>query len=171
MIPEKDIESRGSKYIMLYVGLGMAAIGLVISFVGLGDKGFKTIELRLVGPSLLGCGLSLAFLQVLYCTLPAAGITCCASKLQAVNNISNAKMMIEDDRKNSCHINGAVQQLDTLQLRLNRDNCVSDNFQNKFRFSIPSTFEENRAEFVSRTQKFSDRCIFLDSSKLANEKE
>ena len=76
MIQEKDIESGGSKYIMLYVGLGMAAIGLVISFVGLGDKGFKTLELRLVGPSLLGCGLFLAFLQVLYCTLPACGKTC-----------------------------------------------------------------------------------------------
>ena len=54
MIQEKDIESGGREYIMLYVGLGMAAIGLVISFVGLGDKGFKTIKLRLVVPSLLG---------------------------------------------------------------------------------------------------------------------
>jgi hypothetical protein len=73
---EKDIESGGSEYIMLYVGLGMAAIGLVISFVGLGDKGFKTIELRLVGPSLLGCGWFLPFLQVLYCTLSGACKTC-----------------------------------------------------------------------------------------------
>ena len=89
MIQEKDIESGGSEYIMLYVGLGMAAIGLVIFFVGLGDKGFKTIELRLVGPSLLGCGLFLAFLQVLYCTLPAAGRSCCASKHQAGNNIKH----------------------------------------------------------------------------------
>ena len=153
---------------MLYVGLGMAAIGLVISFVGLGDKGFKTIELRLVGPSLLGCDLFLAFLQVLYCTLPAACKRCCASKLQAVNNISNEKMMIEDDRKNSCHRNGAVQQLDTLQLSLNRDNSVSDNFQESRRCSIPSTFEDNRADFVSRTQRFSETCVIRDSSKFAN---
>lgn len=38
----------------LYVGLGTVAIGLVISFVGTGEKGFKTTELRLIGPSLIG---------------------------------------------------------------------------------------------------------------------
>jgi hypothetical protein len=38
----------------LYVGLGTIAIGLVIAFVGTGEKGFKTIELRLIGPSLIG---------------------------------------------------------------------------------------------------------------------
>lgn len=30
------------------------AIGLIISFVGTGEKGFKTVELRLIGPSLIG---------------------------------------------------------------------------------------------------------------------
>ena len=34
---------------VLYVGLGMVAIGLVITFVGLGDKGFQTVELKLIG--------------------------------------------------------------------------------------------------------------------------
>ena len=121
MIQEKDIESEGSEYIILYVGLGMAAIGLVISFVGLGDKGFKTLELRLVGPSLLGCGLSLAFLQVLYCTLPATCRRCCVSKLQAENNTSNDKIMIDDGSKNSFQGNGASQQFGTLQLSLTRD--------------------------------------------------
>lgn len=38
----------------LYVGLGTVAIGLVIAFVGTGEKGFKTTELRLIGPSLIG---------------------------------------------------------------------------------------------------------------------
>lgn len=38
----------------LYFGLGTVALGLVISFVGTGEKGFKTIELRLIGPSLIG---------------------------------------------------------------------------------------------------------------------
>lgn len=40
----------------LYVGLGTIAIGLVIAFVGTGEKGFKTVELRLIGPSLIGNG-------------------------------------------------------------------------------------------------------------------
>lgn len=38
----------------LYVGLGTVALGLVITFVGTGEKGFKTVELRLIGPSLIG---------------------------------------------------------------------------------------------------------------------
>lgn len=38
----------------LYVGLGTVALGLVIFFVGTGEKGFKTVELRLIGPSLIG---------------------------------------------------------------------------------------------------------------------
>ena len=41
----------------------MVAVGLVITFVGLGDKGFKTLELQLVGPSLIGCGFVFAILQ------------------------------------------------------------------------------------------------------------
>ncbi|KAI9586647.1 hypothetical protein GQX74_002494 [Glossina fuscipes] len=37
----------------LYAGLGTIALGLVIAFVGTGEKGFKTVELRLIGPSLI----------------------------------------------------------------------------------------------------------------------
>ena len=32
--------------IILYIGLGTMAIGLIITFVGIGEKGFKTIQLR-----------------------------------------------------------------------------------------------------------------------------
>lgn len=46
----------------LYVGLGTVALGLVIAFVGTGEKGFKTVELRLIGPSLIGNAISLTFL-------------------------------------------------------------------------------------------------------------
>ena len=41
--------ASGSANIILYVGLGMISIGLVITFVGLGDKGFRTLELKLIG--------------------------------------------------------------------------------------------------------------------------
>ena len=53
----------------------MVAVGLVITFVGVGDKGFKTVELQLIGPSLVGCGLCLALVRILFCTVPA----CCGS--------------------------------------------------------------------------------------------
>jgi hypothetical protein len=57
----------------------------------------------------------------------------------AGNNIAHDKMMIDDDRKNSCHRNGSAQQLDTLQLSQYRD----------------YSFKENRTEFVSRSQNIS----------------
>ncbi|XP_017298090.2 uncharacterized protein LOC103505857 [Diaphorina citri] len=37
--------------LLLYIGLCIISLGLIISFVGTGEKGFKTNELRLIGPS------------------------------------------------------------------------------------------------------------------------
>ena len=56
---------------MLYVGLGTIAIGLVISFVGTGEKGFKTLELRLIGPTLIGSGLLCCLVRVFLCVCPS----------------------------------------------------------------------------------------------------
>ena len=69
--PDNSLENIESGNIILYIGLGMVAIGLVTTFVGLGERGFKTIQLKLVGPSLVGCGLVLAVFRVLLCTVPA----------------------------------------------------------------------------------------------------
>ena len=63
----KAVEERSN--VVLYTGLCIAAVGLVITFVGLGEKGFKTIELKLVGPILVVCGLFLTLLQLLYCSM------------------------------------------------------------------------------------------------------
>ena len=49
----------------------------VITFVGIGDKGFRTLELKLVGPSLVGCGLFFSLLRILFCTVPSCCRTCC----------------------------------------------------------------------------------------------
>jgi hypothetical protein len=49
----------------------------VITFVGLGDKGFRTLELKLVGPSLVGCGLFFSLLRILFCTIPSCCSACC----------------------------------------------------------------------------------------------
>lgn len=37
----------------LYIGFGTIALGLVTVFIGNGEKGFKTVELRLVGPVMI----------------------------------------------------------------------------------------------------------------------
>ena len=58
---------------ILYVGLFMVFTGLLITFLGLGNSGFRTLELRLLGPSLVGCGVFISLLRILFCTLPS----CC----------------------------------------------------------------------------------------------
>ena len=67
-----EFEAGGNANVILYVGLGMVAVGLVITFVGLGDKGFQTLELKLIGPTLTGIGLFFALLRVLFCTTSSA---------------------------------------------------------------------------------------------------
>ena len=71
-----EFEAGGNANVILYVGLGMVAVGLVITFVGLGDKGFQTLELKLIGPTLTGIGLFFALLRVLFCTLPSCLRSC-----------------------------------------------------------------------------------------------
>ncbi|CAH1953509.1 unnamed protein product [Acanthoscelides obtectus] len=66
---------------LLYVGLGATAIGSVIFFVGTGEKGFKTLELRLIGPTLIACGLVCCLIRVLLCAIPSS--KCCQRKKQA----------------------------------------------------------------------------------------
>ena len=49
------VEMKGDSW--LYIGLGLGAVGLVVTVVGLGDKGFQTIELKVVGPSVIFLGI------------------------------------------------------------------------------------------------------------------
>ena len=64
------VEGGESWDVVLYVGLGMIAVGLVITVVGLGDKGFKAFELKVVGPSIVLCGGLLSCLRILVCIVP-----------------------------------------------------------------------------------------------------
>eukprot|EP00095_Tigriopus_kingsejongensis_P001366 maker-scaffold523_size146679-snap-gene-0.18 protein:Tk01366 transcript:maker-scaffold523_size146679-snap-gene-0.18-mRNA-1 annotation:"hypothetical protein AND_001798" len=97
--------ASSSANVILYVGLGMLAIGLVITFVGLGDKGFKTLELKLIGPSLVGCGVFFCLLRVLFCTVPS----CCSSCFQCCKSSEEKKALInpQTDAKASSVSNGA----------------------------------------------------------------
>ena len=88
-----DIDKNGSSSIVLYIGLGMVAIGLVVTFVGLGDKGFQTLELQLVGPSLVGCGFIFAILQILYCTFPSLGRSCCDQNEESEKLLREEEML------------------------------------------------------------------------------
>ena len=52
---------------IMWLGLAMLMTGTVISFIGLGEKGFRTRHLRLLGPVLIGAGFSLCFIRVALC--------------------------------------------------------------------------------------------------------
>ena len=52
---------------LLYIGLGILSVGLFITFMGLGENGFKTFELQLLGPAILILGSSLVIFQILSC--------------------------------------------------------------------------------------------------------
>ena len=51
--------------VVLYSGMGLIMVGLVITIVGLGDKGFHSLELRLIGPIIVGCGVVVASVRIL----------------------------------------------------------------------------------------------------------
>ncbi|KAL1498025.1 hypothetical protein ABEB36_008887 [Hypothenemus hampei] len=65
---------------LLYVGLGTTALGSIIFFVGTGEKGFKTLELRLIGPTLIVAGLLCCLIRVLLCACPT---TCFKSRAKS----------------------------------------------------------------------------------------
>ena len=46
-------EDAGGGHTVLYIGLGLVAVGLVISCVGLGERGFLTVELQVVEPDII----------------------------------------------------------------------------------------------------------------------
>ncbi|XP_059093107.1 uncharacterized protein LOC131888256 isoform X6 [Tigriopus californicus] len=96
--------ASSSANVILYVGLGMLAIGLVITFVGLGDKGFKTLELKLIGPSLVGCGVFFCLLRILFCTVPS----CCSSCVKCCKKSDDKKALIEQKDDKTASNSGAV---------------------------------------------------------------
>ena len=68
-----ELSACGGGDALLYTGLGMVSVGLAFIFIGAGDKGFRTIELQLVGPCVLGGGVVLVLLRVVLCTLHPCG--------------------------------------------------------------------------------------------------
>ena len=55
---------------ILYCGVGLIMVGLVITVVGLGDKGFQSMELRLMGPIVVLCGVVVASGRIIVCLVP-----------------------------------------------------------------------------------------------------
>ena len=63
-VPPSELPEGGTVgNILLYTGLIMMATGLVITAVGLGDKGFRSVELRMLGPGIVITGVSLTAIR------------------------------------------------------------------------------------------------------------
>ena len=61
-------QNGSNSSVVLYLGLIISSVGLIIFLVGVGEKGFKSLELQLIGPSLIG---ETSFLWSYLCTLSA----------------------------------------------------------------------------------------------------
>ena len=74
-------------------------MGLLITFVGLGDDGFKTVDLQLIGPSLVGCGVFFALLRILFCTVPVFFTNCfkCCRRKEDSEKLIDDENILEDD--------------------------------------------------------------------------
>ena len=70
ILPSTPVASHDSLNVLLYIGLGMMAVGLVITFVGLGEKGFRTTEMQMIGPALVGGGVLLTIFRIFLCSPP-----------------------------------------------------------------------------------------------------
>ena len=77
---------------ILYSGLTLMATGLIITSVGLGEKGFTAVELQMVGPGLVGCGLVLAGLRLVFLI-----VTPCASDGEGSETLFQRRMFVEQE--------------------------------------------------------------------------
>ena len=121
----KAFEERSN--VVLYTGLCIAAVGLVITFVGLGEKGFKTIELKLIGPILVVCGLSFALLQLLYCSLPSCWKTCCEKNDNSKKPLRDEKQLMrgENNEESNTDKTRSACKIFVRPMERNQNMCVN----------------------------------------------
>ncbi|XP_050419981.1 uncharacterized protein LOC126832955 isoform X2 [Adelges cooleyi] len=66
-----ELQQGAAANTLLYVGLCSVALGLIISFVGTGEKGFKTVQLRFIGPGMIVIGVCCCAVRIMLCFCPA----------------------------------------------------------------------------------------------------
>ena len=93
------IEQEGPN-LLLYLGLGLVAIGLIITFVGLGEKGFRTVELKLVGPVLVGGGVVLVFVRIMLCIVGTSRDKRCEQNYEFEQLSDDKKDVFEWEKRN-----------------------------------------------------------------------
>ena len=71
IVAKRAAEEAGGGFsacdLLLWLGMAVLVSGLIVSFVGLGEKGFRTNYLRLLGPALCTTGLSAIVIRIFFC--------------------------------------------------------------------------------------------------------
>ena len=70
----QELPSGGLCDFLLYTGIILLMIGLILSVLGLGEKGFTSAELRMVGPVIVFTGLILALARIFSCAFNCSGL-------------------------------------------------------------------------------------------------
>ncbi|GJQ72286.1 hypothetical protein Trydic_g3375 [Trypoxylus dichotomus] len=141
---------------LLYVGLGTIAIGSVIFFVGTGEKGFKTLELRLIGPTLIACGLLCCLIRVLLCACPS----------KCVRGRKKTRL------KNSCPHNNSRYPLSRKRDRrkdfvpVEQASLMRNNSHKKVSIAAASN---NNAIPSTSTMNFQEPAIYVEEEPLQNQ--
>ena len=81
---------------------------MIITFVGLGEKGFKTVELKLVGPVLVGGGVVLVFVRIMFCIVGTSGDKRCEQNYEFEHLLDDKQDVFEcKNRSRVIRFNGA----------------------------------------------------------------
>ncbi|XP_066956789.1 uncharacterized protein [Macrobrachium rosenbergii] len=140
--PDGRYRQTGVVNIVLYVGFGLVTLGLIITFVGIGEHGFKSPELQLIGPSLIGCGVLFCLLRLFFCSVPACCNLCRRNKqLDEKALLSPSRETLADDSTEDQNIPQPLVPEEDKEPEENEENEASKSAQT-IRSTIPNYIDD-----------------------------
>ncbi|XP_064110081.1 uncharacterized protein LOC135217893 isoform X9 [Macrobrachium nipponense] len=140
--PDGRYRQTGVVNIVLYVGFGLVTLGLIITFVGIGEHGFKSPELQLIGPSLIGCGVLFCLLRLFFCSVPACCNLCRRNKqLDEKALLSPSRETLADDSAEDQTIPQPLVPEEDKEPEENEENAAAKSAQT-IRSTIPNYIDD-----------------------------
>merc|ERR1712142_1060703 len=147
---------------ILYCGMGFIMVGLVITVVGLGDKGFQSLELRLMGPIIVLCGVVVASGRIIVCFVPGISLDkklcgCMMGSegdrvglIQAEVGLSSQGPSIKSDLGKDCPRSWLIREGELVAMIGSQQQHSSDNKRNR---TFTHTFKQfhNQDELRAQT--------------------
>ncbi|CRK93781.1 CLUMA_CG007308, isoform A [Clunio marinus] len=141
----------------LYIGLGTISLGSIIFFVGTGEKGFKTQELRLIGPALAGIGVIFCILRIFFCVCPS-------------HCISNRERNKKDAKSDADHRTSLLH--DTKRVSIARGPYINSKIpmssSQSSQFPPKSIVKNKSYEGVETLRQIASTSLFLDNEQKVN---